>query len=118
MAAADRRRGGPRPAPPGAHRYALDSGRFLRLRRCAGTELICAAGELWITQEGSPDDVILQPGQRWRVPDGQPVLVSAFGPGLAQVLVPARTQPRWWRALAALVPLVAAGLLMRPAARA
>jgi hypothetical protein len=101
--------------PPGAQRYSLDSGRFLRLRRCAGALLICAAGELWITQEGSPDDVILQPGQRWRVPRGGQVLVSAFGPGLAQVLVPARLQPLWWRAL---VALVAAALLRLPTARA
>lgn len=75
-------------AAAGLHRYALDTARFLRLRRCAGTELVCASGELWITQEGSPDDVVLQPGQRWQVPDGQPVLVGAFGAALAQLRVP------------------------------
>jgi hypothetical protein len=83
-------------AVSGPHRYVLDAARFLRLRRCAGTELVCASGELWITQEGSPDDVVLQPGQRWQVPDGQPVLVGAFGAGMAQLMVP--TRPRVMRA--------------------
>ncbi len=92
------------PVPAGTHRYTLDGQHFLRLRRCAGVEVACTDGQLWITQEGSPDDVLLHAGQRWRVPRGGPVLVGAFGPAVAQLMVPERPASPWWRVLADRVP--------------
>lgn len=85
------------PPPGGAGCVALDHGRFLRLRGSAGATVAAVAGLLWVTRDGSWDDVLLQPGQQYRVPDDVPVLVSAFGPSVARVAVPARRAAGWRR---------------------
>ncbi|MBX3600013.1 MAG: DUF2917 domain-containing protein [Rubrivivax sp.] len=90
------------PPPGGSGCVALDHGRFLRLRGAAGTTVTGVTGLLWVTRDGSWDDVLLLPDQRFRVPDDVPVLVSAFGPSVAQVVVPPR-RATGWRRLAGLL---------------
>lgn len=41
-------------------------------------ELICTAGELWITQDGDGNDIVLGPGKSCRVEGKAPVVVSAL----------------------------------------
>ena len=41
---------------------ALDRGNVLRIRNGAGTRIRAASGVLWITEENSPDDHVLLPG--------------------------------------------------------
>jgi hypothetical protein len=74
-------------------RVPLDRARFLDLEESSGTTIHCLEGCLWITRDGSLDDTALMPGQTYRLADASRVLVSAFGPSLAQVARPQR-QPR------------------------
>ena len=53
---------------------------LLALGCIEGHELACLAGELWITVDGSSKDIILGPGQRWKVTGSAPVVVSALKP--------------------------------------
>ncbi len=39
--------------------------------------LLCETGELWLTFDGDPRDVILKAGQSWVVTERGPVVVSA-----------------------------------------
>jgi hypothetical protein len=75
----------------------LDHGRFLRLRGRAGTTVVAVDGLLWVTRDGTWKDMLLEPGQRYLVPDETPVLVGAFGPSVARVAVPAPSGAPWWR---------------------
>ncbi|MBI3149953.1 MAG: DUF2917 domain-containing protein [Betaproteobacteria bacterium] len=59
-------------------RFEIGEREVLELRRACGQELVCATGELWITAAGSPDDIILRPGERWHVPTNAALVVSAF----------------------------------------
>jgi hypothetical protein len=45
--------------------------------------LTCESGELWITQDGDPRDVILPAGKSWRVDRSGPLVLSAFKPAVA-----------------------------------
>lgn len=49
------------------------------LRLPAGSAVFALRGEAWLTQGGSPDDVILAPGDRFNVPSRAPLVVSAMG---------------------------------------
>lgn len=66
-------------------RYELADGELLALDRIAGRELACRAGELWITVDGRPEDIILGPGQRWRAEEDSTVVVSALQDSLLVV---------------------------------
>ena len=72
----------------------LDPGLFLRLDDAAGTTVDCIKGCLWITHDGCPADIQLQPGQRYCVADPLHVIVTAFEPSLAYVAAPAPCRRR------------------------
>ncbi len=55
---------------------------LLALGCIGGHELACNSGELWITVDGMQEDIILGPGERWRVSGNAPVVVSALKPSL------------------------------------
>jgi hypothetical protein len=59
-------------------RIELAARELLALDRVEGHLLTCRTGELWITLDGSQEDVILGPGQSWRVTNHHPVVVSAL----------------------------------------
>jgi hypothetical protein len=46
----------------------------------------CECGELWLTQDGDSRDVILQPGDDWRVGRHQPVVISALKPSVLRIV--------------------------------
>jgi hypothetical protein len=66
-------------------RYELADGELLAFDRIAGRELACRAGELWLTIDGRPEDIILGPGQGWRAADASTVVVSALKDSLLVV---------------------------------
>lgn len=59
-------------------RIELASRELLALECAEGQVLACRTGELWITLDGAREDIILAPGQQWRVPNRHPVVVSAL----------------------------------------
>lgn len=76
---------------------ALDVHDFVHLVGRAGATVGCVSGTLWITRDGSWHDVVLQPGQVYRVADTARVLVCGLGPSVARVSVPARSTRVWQR---------------------
>lgn len=63
-------------------RIELGKNELLAIERPMGHELACRSGELWLTVDGSQEDIILGPGQRWRATGRAPVVVSALKPSL------------------------------------
>ena len=65
-----------------------------QLRLPKGSAILASRGDLWITQEGMRDDVILRPGDRFNVKGRGLILVSATRRGSAQFIVapPARAR--------------------------
>jgi len=51
----------------------------IRLRHARGVHIECTAGTLWITVPGQRDDIFLNPGQDFRIPNQSTVLVEAIG---------------------------------------
>jgi hypothetical protein len=74
----------------------LDRSTFLRIVGEPGTVLSCQQGCLWITRDGSPEDIELPAGQQHLVADGVCVLVCAFEPSRVRVHRPQRSA--WPRA--------------------
>jgi hypothetical protein len=58
----------------------------LVLRLPAGSAVFALRGEVWLTQEGRRDDVMLAAGARYDVPSRAPIVVSALQ-GEAQLYV-------------------------------
>ena len=56
----------------------LPRGTVLRLRERAGTTVTAFGGTVWITEEGSPGDVLLTPGERFTLARPGLALVEAF----------------------------------------
>lgn len=59
-------------------RLNLRSGELLRLRKAAGSTIVCDSGSVWITRDNDPRDVILGPGERVDVCGAGTVLIQAF----------------------------------------
>lgn len=61
-------------------RFELGRRELLALCAPGAHSLACAAGELWITFDGSREDAILRAGDRLEVADGRGIVVSALRP--------------------------------------
>lgn len=57
----------------------LAAAQILRLRRRAGTTIVCENGRLWVTQEGLPDDDFLSAGESLRLLSAGLILIEATG---------------------------------------
>ena len=75
-------------------RYSLAKRELLALDRAKGYLLTCASGEVWVTTFGSPADIILSPGQSWRVEDGAAVVASALQSSVLAIAHPQAVTPR------------------------
>lgn len=62
---------------PGALRLAR--GQTLRVTGASGQEVRCAQGSVWITEQGLPQDVVLESGRSYRLRRNGLALVHAFG---------------------------------------
>jgi quercetin dioxygenase-like cupin family protein len=56
----------------------LQAGDVLPLERASGVRLTALEGSLWLTEEGEPGDVVLQPGQSFAVEAKGRALVQAL----------------------------------------
>jgi hypothetical protein len=56
----------------------LQRGRFLRLHQSAGSTVVTHTGSVWITEQDSPRDVVLNPGQSFTLSRSGLALVQAF----------------------------------------
>ena len=67
---------------------ALDRGNVLRIRNGAGTRIRAASGGLWITEENSPDDHVLLPGDTLMLAQAGLAIVLAHRPARVILEVP------------------------------
>ncbi|WP_455279121.1 DUF2917 domain-containing protein [Cupriavidus necator] len=58
-----------------------------------GQTVCAAAGKLWVTVEGDPNDIWLEPGAELALPEGYRVWLSGDGPGARFTL--AQTPAPW-----------------------
>lgn len=59
-------------------KIALQRGQFLRVVDGAGSTVTAQGGSVWITEEDSPRDVVLRPGQNLTLRRSGIALVEAF----------------------------------------
>ena len=80
-------------AVPGAllKRIDLDRGNVLRIRDGRGLQLTAASGVLWIAEERSVNDTVLQPGDTHRIGNGGVAMVLAHRGARVVMEVPAGT---------------------------
>ena len=64
--------------PPPMPTIDLQRGRIVRLPEGAGTTVTACAGAVWITEQDSPHDVVLTPGQSFTLARPGIALVQAF----------------------------------------
>lgn len=57
---------------------ALERGHPLPLPPSRGTEIVCEAGSIWITQDHDIRDIVLGPGQRFTLDVDAPAILQAF----------------------------------------
>ena len=74
--------------------YPLARRELMAVEQASGYLLVCRNGELWITQQGSSQDIVLEPGQSWQVESPATVVISAFRPSLLLVVHPPLAAPR------------------------
>ena len=85
--------------------HSLNSHELLCLSAAGGSEIRVREGVLWLTEAGQPGDVILHPGQSYRV-RGSGLLVCEPLTGSARLLV----RRNRWRLAVRLLRLLATGL--------
>ncbi len=86
-------------------RFAMLRGSLLELPP-GPLQVASGGGTLWVTFDGDPPDLVLEPGDRLRVPAGERALAYAMGDAVLEVQalrpVPARAVAplwrRWWPA--------------------
>ena len=78
---------------PTEHDLQLDAP--LRLEHAKAGVIECLAGRAWITAYAEFDDIVLQAGQRYTIPNDGLVLVEAVGSGRIRVHAAAPRHARW-----------------------
>ena len=59
-------------------RIDLERGTLLRVRNGAGRKLTAHAGEVWITEQGNPRDVVLRAGRSFTLARPGLAIIEAF----------------------------------------
>lgn len=57
----------------------LQGDELIRVRHAAGAEVRALRGNIWVTQDGDPRDVVLGAGESFRFDRNRPALVAPFG---------------------------------------
>ena len=86
--------------PPAAALSALRKGELLRLEGRRGLRITSRRGSLWLTQDGDPNDVVLDPGEAHRLEADGPVLIQELDRACVSVDAAEPARPgRWarWR---------------------
>lgn len=69
-------------------RFDLARSELLTLSDIQDHVLSCGRGELWITIDGDRRDIILTPGETWRIESRVPVVISALRASTMSLLHP------------------------------
>ncbi|HLA36393.1 MAG TPA: DUF2917 domain-containing protein [Rhodocyclaceae bacterium] len=82
--------------------FQLDADRPLAVRRAKGVWIECLAGRIWLTVEGNVGDIVLAPGEFYRVENNGLTLVEGLPQGAARLLTETAATPRAtsWRRFA------------------
>jgi len=64
---------------PRATALRLDQHQHVQFRHLCGWSLRAIGGSLWITQDGDRRDIVLEPGEVFRIESNSPVLIGALG---------------------------------------
>jgi hypothetical protein len=75
------------------------------IRKAAGARVVCLSGALWLTQEGREEDVILGPGESFRVSSEGLTLVTALRGSELRVVEPCTSGRVLLRHILALLPV-------------
>lgn len=67
----------------------IPGGSLLRIDNGAGVLIYVWEGELWITQDGSPQDHIVESGQSYQISRGGATVAQAFKRSLVSLSAPA-----------------------------
>ena len=83
-------------------RHCLRSDRFLRFEHPRGLRLRAEQGALWVTVDGEPDDITIEPGDCRVFDTDRSVLVGGFGAAACVRATLPRAAPGWrhWFGLA------------------
>ncbi len=65
---------------PVLQHYRLARRELIALEHARGLAIECIEGELWITADGSPGDILLAPGDRLTLDESPRVVISALRP--------------------------------------
>ena len=79
-------------------RHCLRSDRFLRFEHPRGLRLRAEQGALWVTVDGEPDDITIEPGDCRVFDTDRSVLVGSFrGAAVVSASLPKtpKSAPRW-----------------------
>ena len=66
------------------YRTELTQSNPTNLRATRGTIVTCVAGEVWLTIDGHPEDIILEPGQTYVFGCRANAFIAAFAPATAE----------------------------------
>lgn len=68
--------------------FDLRANQITRLENATGVAIVCLRGELWLTQQGDPGDVILGPGECYTLDRDGLALVEALKPSSVCIELP------------------------------
>jgi hypothetical protein len=75
--------------------FDLRTHQIMRFDGATGTDIVCLRGELWLTQDGDPRDVVLAAGEHFTLDCEGVALVSALRPSSVCVEVPVEAAQPW-----------------------
>ena len=71
---------------------ALPERRVLRLTHARGTRIVAVAGDIWITEDGRYDDVVLAPGESAALERDGMAMITAFDSADVEVVPPVKAE--------------------------
>lgn len=90
-----------------ATRLVLARGELMRLEGAQGTRILSQGGRVWITQDGDPRDVVLEPGEAFDLDRPTLAIVQAIEAATIAIAEPRRSRPSWFDRAARLAPPLA-----------
>jgi len=75
-------------------RFDLGKNELVKLSDARDEVLNCTGGELWVTIDGDRRDIILTPGERWRIETPAPVVIMALKASTLTVAHRQASRPR------------------------
>ena len=73
---------------------ALPERRVLRLTHARGTRIVAVAGDVWITEDGRYDDVVLAPGESAALERNGMAMITTFNSADVEIVPPATAETK------------------------